>query len=167
MRTLTLYHGTLESLVPEILRTGLQPRGERPSHDAYMNSASMPPFLYLTSSFGIAVQHAVRISERVHQGAPISVVEVDSRVLKTALRYPDEDYLRHEWNDEFTDWSLEEQLAYMDKHRDDWRASLRTMKVIAYRGVVKPSLLRVAPVPRWMEDGYRKRLPRKVQQETL
>lgn len=87
MRTLTLYHGTLESLVPEILRTGLQPRGERPSHDAYMDSASMPPFLYLTSSFGIAVQHAVRISERVHQGAPISVVEVDSRVLKTALRY--------------------------------------------------------------------------------
>jgi hypothetical protein len=88
-------------------------------------------------------------------------------VLKTALRYPDEDYLCHEWNDEFTDWSLEEQLAYMDKHRDDWRASLRTMKVIAYKGVVKPSLLRVALVPQWMEDGYRKRLPRKVQQETL
>jgi hypothetical protein len=134
-----------------------------------MNSASMPPFLYLTSSFGIAVQHAVRISERVHQGAPISVAEVDSRVLKTALRYPDEDYLKHECDrfSEFADWSLEEQLAYMDKHRDDWRASLRTMKVIAYKGVVKPSLLRLAPVPRWMEDGYRKRLPRKVQQETL
>lgn len=71
---MNLYHGTLESLVPEILRTGLQPRGDRPSHDAYMDSASMPPFLYLTSSFGVAVQHAVRISERVHKGAPISVV---------------------------------------------------------------------------------------------
>ena len=157
-----LYHGTLESLVPEILRTGLQPRGERPSHDAYMDSASMPPFLYLTSSFGIAVQHAVRISERVHQGAPISVFEIDTKVLKLALRYPDEDYLREEWNSDFTDWTLKEQLAYMEHHQDEWRESLKMMKVIAYKGVIKPSLLRLAPVPRWMEDGYRKRLPRKV-----
>jgi hypothetical protein len=127
----------------------------------------MPPFSYLTSSFGIAVQHAVRISERVHQGAPISVFEIDTKVLKLALRYPDEDYLREEWNSDFTDWTLKEQLAYMENHQNEWRESLKMMRVIAYKGVIKPSLLRLAPVPRWMEDGYRKRLPRKVQQETL
>jgi len=52
--------------------------------------------------------------------------------------------------------------VHAEHHQDEWRESLKMMKVIAYKGVIKPSLLRLAPVPRWMEDGYRKRLPRKV-----
>jgi hypothetical protein len=91
----------------------------------------MPPFSYLTSSFGIAVQHAVRISERVHQGAPISVFEIDTKVLKLALRYPDEDYLREEWNSDFTDWTLKEQLAGVTEDDEGHRLQGRDQTVVA------------------------------------
>jgi RNA:NAD 2'-phosphotransferase (TPT1/KptA family) len=39
---MSLCHGTLASLVPSIMERGLEPRGKRLSHDAYMQSPSMP-----------------------------------------------------------------------------------------------------------------------------
>jgi len=71
MSVMTVYHGTLASLVPPILRDGLKPRDESKSHDEYMQSPSMPHLVYLTSSFGLALQHACRISITAKRGEPL------------------------------------------------------------------------------------------------
>jgi hypothetical protein len=78
---LTLHLGTLASLVPVIKAEGLQPRGTRPSHDEYMEWASMPSFVYVTASYDLALEHACRISQRTADEALVSVLEVhiDSR----------------------------------------------------------------------------------------
>ncbi len=152
-----LYHGTLASLVPSIMREGLTPRGERPSHDAYMDSASMPPFVYLTANHGMAIDHACRISERTADGAAIAVLELDMAALKRRLIYPDEDYLEHEWNSDFTSWSLKEQLEFMEYHRDTWRESLDEFATVAYKGVIPATALSRCRVPRWLEQGYRRK----------
>lgn len=162
MSALTLYHGTLASLVPPIMERGLEPRGERKSHDEYMNSASMPKFVYLTSNFAYALEHACRISERTADGEPVAVVEVQIASLNRKLIYADEDYLRSEWNSDFVDWTLKEQLAYMEKHRDDWKESLKLYKTIAYRGVVPATALTEVVVKPWMEQGMRRKFLRKV-----
>ena len=152
-----LYHGTLASQVPSILKDGLRPRGESKSHDEYMGSASMPHFVYLTSSFGMAVDHAARISERTANGAPISVIEIDSKSLKRKLRYPDEDYLVHEWNSDFLDWTLDEQFKFMEDRQDTWEESLSMMKTVAYKSVIPAKALTVVRCPRWLEQGHRQR----------
>lgn len=152
-----LYHGTLRSLVPSILKDGLRPRGESKSHDEYLEQASMPHFVYLTSSYGMAINHAARISERTADGAPISVIEIDSKSLKRKLRYPDEDYLVHEWNSDFLRWTLDEQLKFMEYHRDTWSESLSMMKTVAYKGVIPAKSLTFVRVSRWLEQEHRAR----------
>lgn len=151
-----LYHGTLASLVPPILRDGLNPRGESKSHDEYMQSPSMPHLVYLTSSFGFALQHACRISERTAEGAGVAVLRVEMDSLKRRLLYPDEDYLEHEWNSDFIDWTLKEKLAFMERKRGTWKESLDLYKAVAYKGVIAPTLIDVCSVPRWMEQEYRR-----------
>ena len=157
----TLYHGTLDSLVPAILREGLKPRGDRPSHDAYMDSASIPTFVYLTTSYGLAVEHACRISERTADSAAIAVFELELDVLNKQLIYPDEDYLRYEWNSDFEDWTLKEQLSFMERKRDTWKESLKDFKTIAYKSVIPAETLTDCLIPRWIEQGYRRKFPKR------
>jgi len=162
LRTLTLYHGTLASLMPSIMERGLEPRGDRPSHDEYMQSASMPDFLYLTSRYKLALEHACRISERTADGANVAVLELDMSALKRRFIYPDEDYLTGEWNSDFMFWTLDEQLAFMERKRDTWKESLSVFATVAYKGVIKPGSLRECRVPRWLEQGKRRRFIRRV-----
>lgn len=154
--SITLYHGTLASLSPAIQREGLKPRGRRPSHDEYMQSASLPKFVYFTSKFERAVEHACRISERTADGAGIVVLELELHALVPKKIYPDEDYLSEVWNSDFLDWTLKEQLKYMERHRDDWEESLNDYSIIAYKGEVPASALSQCRVPRWLEQGYRR-----------
>jgi hypothetical protein len=156
-----LYHGTLASLVPAILQDGLKPRGENKSHDEYMNSASMSHLVYLTSSQGVALEHACRISERTANGAEVALLEIDGTFLKRKLVYPDEDYLSSEWNSDFTDWTPEEQIEYMENHRSDWKESLKLFKTIAYRGIVPATAIWVKPHPEWAEMKKRAMFPKR------
>lgn len=162
MSTLTLYHGTLASLMLSIMERGLEPRGDRPSHDEYMQSASMPDFVYLTSRYELALEHACRISERTAHGADVAVLELDMSALKRRLIYPDEDYLSGEWNSDFMFWTLDEQLAFMEDKRDTWKESLATFATIAYKSVIKPGSLRECRVPRWLEQEKRRRFIRRA-----
>lgn len=70
------YHGTFTNNVEFILREGLRPQGSFPSHDEYLDSPSLPEFIYLTTSLGMAVDYIVRVSERVHKGAPVTILTV-------------------------------------------------------------------------------------------
>ena len=162
MSVMTVYHGTLASLVPPILRDGLKPRGESKSHDEYMQSPSMPHLVYLTSSLGLALQHACRISERTAEGAGVAVLRVEMDSLKRRLLYPDEDYLEHEWNSDFIDWTLKEQLAFIERKRGTWKESLDLCKAVAYKGVITPTQIDVCPVPCWMEQEYRRWFQRAI-----
>lgn len=150
-----LWHGTLTALVPAIMHEGLKPRGEKPSHDEYMDSASMSQFVYLTSSEGVAIEHAARISERTAKGAPITLLMVDMRGLDTDLIYPDEDYLSEEWNSDFSDWEPAEQLEFMKYHQDKWPESLKMFRTIAYRAAIPPTAISVHRVPAWAETMKR------------
>lgn len=154
-----LYHGTLASLVPSIMERGLEPRGERPSHDAYMDSASMPDFVYLTSRYELALEHACRINERT---ADVAVLELDMSTLKRRLIYPDEDYLSGEWNSDFLFWTLDEQLAFMERKRDAWKESLSMFATVAYKGVIPATALSRCRVPRWFEQEERRRFVRRA-----
>jgi hypothetical protein len=150
-----LYHGTLASLVRSIIREGLKPRGKGRSHDEYLEMRSMPHLVYLTSSKGVALEHACRISERTAAGAPVALLEIDMDSLSKRLLYPDEDYLSGEWNSDFTDWTLEEQLAFMEDKRNTWKESLAMFKTVAYRGVVPAKAISVHPHPEWAEQMKR------------
>jgi hypothetical protein len=162
MNTVTLYHGTFASLVPSIMERGLEPRGERPSHDEYMQSASMPDFVYLTRSYGLALEHACRISERTADGADVAVLELDMSALKRRLIYPDEDYLSGEWNSDFMHWTLDEQLAFMERKRDTWKESLSMLATVAYKGVIAPAALSECRIPRWLEQEKRRKFLRRA-----
>lgn len=153
---ITLYHGTLESNVEAILRDGLRPRGTNPSHDQYLALPSLPEFVYLASSPGGAMHHAVRISERVHHGAPVSVLQV---IISNRDRniYPDEDYFHEEYD---TDgWSVEKMMELMTYYRCDWRKSLKKGRTIAYRGVIEARRIYiwddVVGMERWLRDKCR------------
>jgi hypothetical protein len=61
--------------------------------------------------------------------------------LDNTLVYPDEDWLRTEWNSDMSEWSHIKQLAYMKHHQDEWENSPARMHTIAYRGVVTPNLI--------------------------
>lgn len=157
---LTLYHGTLASLVPSIMTKGLEPRSaSRPSHDAYMDSASMVGFSYFTVHYGNALEHACRISQRTKDAPAVAVLSVGMASLKPKLRYPDEDYLKEEWNSDFTDWMLKEQLRYMKSHQDDWWESIDLLGTLAYKGVITPEAITVCHVPRWLEQEKRRKFP--------
>jgi hypothetical protein len=159
-----LYHGTFAHLMPSILRDGLKPRGRSKSHDAYMDSASMPHFVYLTAVYALALEHACRISERTAGGSDVAVLEIDMKVLDADLLYPDEDYLAFEWNSDFVDWTIKEQLEFMEYHRDTWPESLETFATVAYKGVIPAAALSPCPVPRWMEREKRFKFRRAVSQ---
>jgi hypothetical protein len=160
--TVILYHGTLASLIPSILCDGLKPRGESKSHDEYIHSLSMPHLVYLTSSFGLALQHACRISERTAEGAEVAVLQLEMDSLKRRLLYPDEDYLEHEWNSDFIDWTLKEQLAFIERKRDTWKESLDLFKTVAYKGAISATALAECRVPRWLEQEKRRRFIRRA-----
>jgi hypothetical protein len=128
-----LYHGTLTRNVEAILRDGLRSRGNEPSHDAYLEHPSLPEFVYLTDHLGRAMSHAIRISERVHSGAPVSIIEVTVSD-RSKLLYPDEDFLTDEWNSDMPDWPVSKQMEYMEYHRREWRKSLKHLRTVAYRG---------------------------------
>lgn len=137
---MVLYHGTLTSNVEAILRDGLCPRDNKPSHDDYLERPSLPEFVYLTDHIGLAMSHAIRISERGHSGAPVSIIEVT--VPDTSkLLYPDEDYLADEWNSDMPEWPVSRQMEYMECHHREWRKSLKLTRTVAYRGVVNPASL--------------------------
>jgi hypothetical protein len=154
-RNITLYHGTLTALLPGIMEKGLRPRGKAKSHDEYLQMASMPQFVYLTSSYDLAVQHAARISERTANGADITVVGVELNSLDRDLLYPDEDYLSEEWNSDLRDWTVRVRLNYMKRHQDEWKESLGMMKTVAHRSMIPVTALTEYPVPLWMEKAAR------------
>lgn len=60
MSGVRLYHGTLANLMPSILRDGLKARDRSKSHDAYMDSASMPHFVYLTAGSSVVLRFVLR-----------------------------------------------------------------------------------------------------------
>ena len=154
-RNITLYHGTLTALLPGIMEKGLRPRGKSKSHDEYLQMASMPQFVYLTSNYNLAVQHAVRISERTANGADITVVGVELNSLDRDLLYPDEDYLSEEWDWDLGDWTVRVRLNYMKRHQDEWKESLGMMKTVAYRSMIPVAALTEYPIPSWMEKSAR------------
>lgn len=133
-----LYHGTLTRNVEAILRDGLHPRRNEPSHDAYIHRPSLPEFVYLTDHLGLAMSHAIRVSERVHNGAPVSIIEVNLSN-RDVLIYPDEDFLAEEFDT--CDWSIPKLMEFMERYRRDWRKSLKKLRTVAYRGVLRPSSL--------------------------
>lgn len=155
-----LYHGTLASLVPSIMERGLEPRGDRPSHDEYMQKPSMPHLVYLTSSEGVAIDHACRISERKYGGAPVALLGIDMAALRKRLLYPDEDYLSEEWNSDFVYWTPEEQRKFIEYKRGTWRESLKTLKTVAYKGIVPAKAISVHTMKRWLEQEHRSRFRR-------
>jgi hypothetical protein len=130
------FHGTLTTNVDNILRDGLRPRGSSASHDEYLGNPSLPEFVYLTTSLGLAVDHSVRISERVHRGAPVTILAVVNSALEPELFYPDEDWLRTEVNSDFTDWTRAKQMKFMKEHRVDWPQCLKEMRTVAYHGQI-------------------------------
>ena len=156
MKTLVLYHGTLTSNVEVILRDGLRPSGANPSHDQYLNRPSLPEFVYLASSPDGAMQHAVRISERVHPGARVSVLQVTISNRDRNI-YPDEDYFHEEYDTD--EWSVEKLMEFMTYYRCDWRKSLKKCRTIAYRGVIESRRIYmwddVVGVERWLRDKFR------------
>jgi hypothetical protein len=129
-----LYRGTLTRNVEAILRDGLRPRGNEPSHDARVGYPSLSEFVYLAETVGFAMHHAIRISERVHSGAPVSVVEVTLSNRDKNL-HPDEDYLMEEWA--FYPVEEADQIEFMKEHRYEWRRSLKKMHTVAYRGAIE------------------------------
>ena len=153
-----LFHGTLTSLVPSILKNGLRPRGQNPSHDEHRGLPSLPDMVYLTSSEGLALSHAIRISEMVHQSADVTVLEVNGSVLDRSLFYPDEDWVKVELNSDSEDWK-HERSKVSRKNRYLWEDCLRDAKTVAYRGVVPPSTIRIAPDIHlwqgWVREEYR------------
>jgi hypothetical protein len=161
-KNLTLYHGTMASLVRVIKAEGLQPRGTRPSHDEYMEWASMPSFVYLTASYDLALEHACRISQRTADEAPVAVLEVNIDSLKRGVLYPDEDFLAEEWNSDFTLWEQSEQLAFMEEMKREWQESLKTTATVAYKGVIPATSLTECTVPRWLEQQKRRKFPRRA-----
>jgi len=160
--TTVLYHGTLGHLIPSILRDGLKPRGRGKSHDEYMDSASMPHFVYLTAIYDLALEHACRISERTSAGADVAVLELDMAALNTDLIYPDEDYLAFDWNSDFVDWALKEQLEFMEYQQDAWPESLETFATIAYKGVIPATAISLCRVPGWLEQQKRNKFRKAV-----
>jgi hypothetical protein len=136
------YHGTLASNVESILREGLRPRGSSPSHDEYLERPSLPEFVYLTSNPVLAADHIVRVSTRRYDGASATILQIDGG-LDNSLMYPDEDYLDEEWNSDFSDWTYEQQMKFVERHQREWKKSLTTMHTIAYRGTVTPELITV------------------------
>ena len=133
------FHGTLTVDVDNILREGLRPRGSSRSHDEYLGNPSLPEFVYLTTPLGLAVDHSVRVSERVHKGAPVTILTVVNSALNTELFYPDEGWLQTEVNSEFTDWAYNMQMRFMKMHRVDWPECLKEMRTVAYRGQIAES----------------------------
>jgi hypothetical protein len=155
MKTLILYHGTLTSNVEAILRDGLCPRGTHPSHDQYLHLPSLPEFVYLAASVGCAMSHAVRISERVHSGAPVTVLQVTLSNRDRNI-HPDEDYLMEEWA--FYPVEEADQIEFMKERRYEWRRSLKKMKAVAYLGAIEARRIYpwddVAGVEQWHRNRY-------------
>lgn len=162
MKTLILYHGTLTSKVEAIMRDGLRPRGTDPSHDAYLEHPSLPEFVYLTDHLGLAMSHAIRISERVHGGAPVSIIEVTVSH-RSKLFYPDEDFLADEWDCDMLDWPVSKQMEYMEYHRQEWRRSLKHMRTVAYRGNINPTSLSLWDDLFGVEQFHRKKWQQRQQ----
>lgn len=132
-----LYHGTLLSNASSILKHGLQPRGSAPSHDEYLARPSLPEFVYLARSAWMAASHAVRISEEVHGGAAVTILEVPFANLSKRLLYPDEDWIADERDRDFPRYTLREQMRCMWLHKREWCESLFGLQTVAYRGVVR------------------------------
>jgi hypothetical protein len=107
------YRGTLASNVESILENGLRPRGKKKSHDAYLQRDSYPEFSYLTSNPVLAADYIVRVTERVYNAAPSTILQINATGLDKSLMYPDEDYLSEVWNSDMCDWT----------HKDPWRPS--------------------------------------------
>lgn len=139
-----VYHGTLASLVPNILRDGLKPRGKSKSHDQYIGWPSRPDMVYLTSSQDIALKHACRISEHTVPAPSIVIFEIDMNLLSEPLLYPDEDYLACKRNS-FRCWASEEQADFMERERETWAVSLALHEIVAYKGIVPPEAVHVYP----------------------
>lgn len=160
MNQMILHHGTLTRNVEAILRDGLRPRGIEPSHDAYLEHPSLPEFVYLTDHLGLAMSHAIRISERVHSGAPVSIIEVTVSD-RSKLLYPDEDFLTDEWNSDMPDWPVSKQMEYMEYHRREWRKSLEHTRTVAYRGGINATSLSLWDdlfgVRQWHRDKWQQR----------
>ena len=149
---ITLYHGTLESNVDSIFAYGLKPRGTNPSHDARIGYPSLSEFVYLAANVGCAMSHAIRISERVHSGAPVSVVQVTLSNRDKNL-HPDEDYLMEEWA--FYPVEEADQIDFMKEHRYEWRRSLKKMHTVAYRGAIEARRIYPWDDVSGVEQGHR------------
>lgn len=98
----------------------------------------MVEFVYLTSSLGMALNHAIRVSERVHDGADVAIMAVNLSDLDERNLYADEDYINEESRWDFSELDLATKMQLMRRHKKEWKESLHKYKVVAYRGVVKP-----------------------------
>ena len=131
-----LFQGTLFPNVPSILDHGLRPRGEAPSNDERLGLASLPDFVYLTNEPARAAFHAGRVSDEVHDGAPVAILEVPFASLNKRLLYPDEDWIEDQHNSGISSLPLEKKMRYMQRHKHEWRESLARYSTVAYRGVI-------------------------------
>lgn len=111
--------------------------------------------VYLTSSNGMALNHAIRISERVHNAADITVLEIDTSGMSQNLFYPDEDWVKEVRDVDFDDWDVHEQYNFLEEQKHYWMDSLREMETVAYRGVVPPSTITIVPLPVWEVEHRR------------
>jgi hypothetical protein len=151
-QTVTLAHGTSASLLEEILRNGLKPRGDAVSH--WGNCPSHRDRVYLTDAY------AFYFAQNAAGDDDLLIVEVE---VDRAKLVPDEDYLGQsshgtEWEDKYPGL-IERTLAMRDavdkmprKQRIELAArSLAALGSAAHIGRIFPAAIRrMARVPAQM-----------------
>lgn len=141
--TVTLYHGTSDRFLTDILKRGLAPRGEADSNwEAF---PSRPDMVYLTSAYPLYFAQAA-----TEDGERLLIVEVERASLDVDLLHPDEDVIAqsisHQLNIDL-ETAQEQVLATLERYQHHWEDALNAMGNVAYKGTVEAeSITRIARI---------------------
>jgi hypothetical protein len=135
-----LYHGTTERLVPEILKSGIKPRGKSSGNWTH-SVESNPDAVYLTNAYALYFAgNAAKEKER------LAVVEIDSTKLNLFLLSPDEDFLEQASRKQNepglapTNKSMKYRTRWYRRRLADfwtmWMSSLENLGTCTYRGII-------------------------------
>jgi hypothetical protein len=149
-----LYHGTNGAWLPNLLRRGIEPRGDRVARDNWRHVAhrSNPRCVYLTDSY------APYFAFNAARGAnpTCAVLEVDVDLLDSERMFPDEDFLEQAGRrvDSVPGTMSQRTLHYRrlqfgghglaatDTKRElGWRDSLRHLGTASHHGTVSPDAI--------------------------
>lgn len=138
-----LYHGTSLSAASLIAEQGIVPRGDRPSNWRFgAQVPTLPDFVYLTTVEDSADFQGIRTA-LIHGERDYAIASVDLDRLDEALMYPDENLFKREGTKLVTTEEMRRYQSTMLVSRSEWRRSLETIGMLAYRGVVPPDRLNI------------------------